>query len=170
MAEAKIYIDDKTDSMLREHAMKRFGYGRGSISKAAEEAILRWLARMDEVQGILSSLVNMAAKDKQVVAVLIFGSYARKEPTFRDVDIGILVRDNSNASGILLRYNKELSAHEHGIDICIINSMPLNIQSIIFNEGVPIYIKDKQELYTYSADLITRWSDFKPTYELAIEA
>jgi len=35
--DTKIYINDKLAERWRELAMKRFGYGRGSISKAAEE-------------------------------------------------------------------------------------------------------------------------------------
>jgi hypothetical protein len=45
MAETKIYIDDNVDKKLREEAMARFGYGRGSISSAVEEAIVQWLRR-----------------------------------------------------------------------------------------------------------------------------
>lgn len=43
MAETKIYIADDIDMKLRELAMERFGYGRGSISSAVEEAIVQWL-------------------------------------------------------------------------------------------------------------------------------
>ncbi len=37
-------IDNKLELKFRELAMKRFGYGKGAISKAVEEAILMWIA------------------------------------------------------------------------------------------------------------------------------
>jgi hypothetical protein len=36
MAETKIYIPDSLDAQRREAAMRKFGYGRGSISRAVE--------------------------------------------------------------------------------------------------------------------------------------
>ncbi len=40
----RIKIDANLEREFREMAMKRFGYGKGSLSKAAEEAILNWLS------------------------------------------------------------------------------------------------------------------------------
>lgn len=39
----KIYINDELERRFRKASMETYGYGRGSISKAAEEAIRRWL-------------------------------------------------------------------------------------------------------------------------------
>ncbi|MDK6028836.1 hypothetical protein QPL79_05615 [Ignisphaera sp. 4213-co] len=36
-------IDDRLELKFRELAMKRFGYSKGAISKAVEEAILMWI-------------------------------------------------------------------------------------------------------------------------------
>ena len=42
MCELKIYLSDQLNERFRRVAMEAFGYGRGSISKAAEEAFLQW--------------------------------------------------------------------------------------------------------------------------------
>ncbi len=42
MRELKIYLSDQLNERFRRVAMEAFGYGRGSISKAAEEAFLQW--------------------------------------------------------------------------------------------------------------------------------
>ena len=42
MRELKIYLSDQLNERFRKVAMETFGYGRGSISKAAEEALLQW--------------------------------------------------------------------------------------------------------------------------------
>lgn len=45
-------ISEGLEQRFRELAMKRFGYGKGALSKAAEEAILRWIssAEREEVK------------------------------------------------------------------------------------------------------------------------
>ena len=42
MAELKIYLTDSLNERFRRIAMSVHGYGRGSLSKAAEEALTRW--------------------------------------------------------------------------------------------------------------------------------
>jgi len=37
-------INEKLERRFRELAMKRFGYGKGALSKAVEEAILNWIS------------------------------------------------------------------------------------------------------------------------------
>ena len=37
-------IDKRLERKFRELAMKRFGYGKGALSKAVEEAILKWVS------------------------------------------------------------------------------------------------------------------------------
>lgn len=43
MAGLRIQLSDKLEKLFREMAMKRYGYGKGSLSRAAEEAIQRWV-------------------------------------------------------------------------------------------------------------------------------
>jgi hypothetical protein len=39
----KAKIDSRLELRFRELAMRRFGYSKGAISRAVEEAILRWI-------------------------------------------------------------------------------------------------------------------------------
>ena len=39
----KVYIDPKSEEEFRKTAMKVFGYGKGSLSKAAEVAFKKWI-------------------------------------------------------------------------------------------------------------------------------
>lgn len=47
MAELKIYLSDSLNERFRRIAMSIFGYGRGSLSKAAEEALTKWCSEHD---------------------------------------------------------------------------------------------------------------------------
>ncbi len=42
MSELKIHLPDQLDERFRKTAMRVHGYGRGSISKAAVEALTKW--------------------------------------------------------------------------------------------------------------------------------
>ena len=42
MAELKVYLPDDLDQQFRKTAMAVYGYGRGSLSKAAVEAFSKW--------------------------------------------------------------------------------------------------------------------------------
>ena len=44
----RIQIDKKLEQQFRELAMKRFGYTKGALSKAAEEAFLQWALTQEE--------------------------------------------------------------------------------------------------------------------------
>ncbi len=42
MAELKIYLSESLNEKFRRIAMSVYGYGRGSLSKAVEEAFTKW--------------------------------------------------------------------------------------------------------------------------------
>jgi len=39
----KVYVDEELERRFRKVAMEVYGYGRGSISKAVEDAMRKWL-------------------------------------------------------------------------------------------------------------------------------
>jgi hypothetical protein len=48
MVELKIYLSNILNQRFRRAAMNAYGYGRGSLSKAAEEALTKWCIEHDE--------------------------------------------------------------------------------------------------------------------------
>jgi len=44
----RVQVDPKLERKFREAAMKKFGYGKGALSKAAEEAIMNWVSCQKE--------------------------------------------------------------------------------------------------------------------------
>lgn len=51
MKDVKIYLPEELEERFKKMSMEKFGYGRGSISKAAAEAIRNWVSERDEIQG-----------------------------------------------------------------------------------------------------------------------
>jgi hypothetical protein len=56
MGSIKVVIDDQTEQRFRMAAMKKFGYGKGAISEAAENALAEWASRVDV--DLSSSVLN----------------------------------------------------------------------------------------------------------------
>jgi predicted nucleotidyltransferase len=162
MAETKVYMSDDVDKALREQAMSKFGYGRGSISSAAEEAIVQWLSKENGIKRKLQVIIEMAKTDKDVEAVLLFGSYARKEPNYKDIDVAILLKDKKNSGQKLMSYLK--AANPEGdleVQVVIFNNLPIDVQRRVLNESKILYVSDKAALYEKSAEIIRNWSDFE---------
>lgn len=49
MAGIKVYVRDEIEKKFRRLAMMVHGYGRGSISKAAEEAFVQWMMQHEAI-------------------------------------------------------------------------------------------------------------------------
>jgi len=71
LAAVKIYLDDELDQRFRRLAMNVYGYGRGSISKAASDALADWcrghdVARETSSQGpdVTPEAINNIAKQE----------------------------------------------------------------------------------------------------------
>jgi hypothetical protein len=47
VAGIKVYVRDDVEEKFRKLAMSVYGYGKGSLSKAAEEAFLLWMMLLD---------------------------------------------------------------------------------------------------------------------------
>lgn len=45
----KINLDNQKEKLFRERAMKKFGYRKGALSKALEEAVDMWLLTKNNV-------------------------------------------------------------------------------------------------------------------------
>jgi len=41
-------VSDELEQKFRRLAMRRFGYGKGALSKAAEDAILEWVSAVEK--------------------------------------------------------------------------------------------------------------------------
>jgi predicted nucleotidyltransferase len=165
MAQTKVYLSDSVDAQVRETAMKRFGYGRGSISKAVETAVVQWLAMEEGIWNAIAAMVEKARKDPNVIGLMLFGSYARREPNFGDVDVA-LVLDNLKAND-----SKEYEDALRGrggrarFDIVVFSQLPLDLQRTVMNEAQVLYARNGRDLRGVSAEVAERWEEFKPTFE-----
>ena len=58
MAELKIFIPDSLNIRFRRAAMNAYGYGRGSLSKAAAEALAEWCKEKESKQTLETNMAE----------------------------------------------------------------------------------------------------------------
>jgi hypothetical protein len=46
----RVQLDEKLERKFRENAMKKFGYTKGALSKAAQEAIKDWISSKEKAE------------------------------------------------------------------------------------------------------------------------
>jgi len=112
-----------------------------------------------------SSLIK---KDKEIIAVLLFGSFARKEP-YRDIDICIVLDKkykNLEMSRKALQYASLLPGK---FDISIFQQLPLYIRIRVLKEGMAIFCRDESLLYNLAYSTIKEFNLFEKHYNAYLE-
>ncbi|MFH1585349.1 MAG: nucleotidyltransferase domain-containing protein [archaeon] len=101
--------------------------------------------------------------DKKVLAVLIFGSYARKED-YKDVDVCIVLDKkylNKEMTSKRIDYHSDVSSK---FDIQIFQQLPVYIRIKILKEGRIIFCKNEDRLYDIAFETIKEYNNFKEIY------
>lgn len=116
--------------------------------------------------GHLNKLLSLVKKDKEIVAVLLFGSHARghARPT-SDIDVCLVLRNEENSFGKRIEY----SALSNNIDVQVFQTMPLYIKARVLKEGKVLHCKDEDFLYEIAIDTIKDFEQFKKAYTTYLE-
>jgi len=102
-------------------------------------------------------------KDKDIVATILFGSYARSEPN-RDIDLCLVLNKklpNLLMSKKRLRYS---SLFPNKFDVNIFQQLPLYIRKRILKEGKVILCKDEDLLYSIAFATLKEFDMYKKIY------
>ena len=122
----------------------------------------------------INETVNKIRKDKKVIAVLLFGGYARKREYARDIDLCVILdpeySKRQGAYELTKKRLKFLTYAPDKFDIQIFQLLPLYIRIKILKEGKILYCKDMRKIYDLAYRTIKEYEDFKPRYKDYIEA
>ncbi len=111
---------------------------------------------------ILNKVIKKAKKDKEVLAVLLFGSSVSKKE-FRDIDVClVLTKENSNLK--MSKKKLEYQKISDKIDIQIFQQLPLYVQKEIIKNNKVILIKDYETLFDMVRKVNNRYEDYKKYY------
>ncbi len=107
-------------------------------------------------------------KDKDVIAVLVFGSYVRNE-LHRDIDLCIVLdnkRSNLEMSKKAIYYGSLVGSK---FDISIYQQLPLYIRKRVLMEGKVILCKDEGLLYKIAFEAIKEFELYEKLYNMYLE-
>ncbi len=120
--------------------------------------------------GILNKkILDKFEKDKEVIAVLVFGSYARGEE-HRDIDICVVLDKkylNLEMSKKRIKYSSLLSDK---YDLNIFQQLPLYIRKRVLKDGKIILCKDEPLLYEIAFFTIKEFNLYEKGYKMYLEA
>jgi len=107
-----------------------------------------------------------SGKRQKILAVIIFGSYARKEK-YSDIDICIVLDDINPA-----QYSKkrlDYLAKFPALDIHIFQQLPIYIKIRVLKEGKVIHCKNDDKLYDIAIRTMKMFELYKPIYNTYLE-
>lgn len=109
------------------------------------------------------------AKDKEAIAVFVFGSFARGEPN-RDIDLAIVLDkkySNIEMSRKRLKYSSILPSK---FDVQIFQQLPIYIRKRILKEGKIILSKNEPLLYEIAFATIKEFGLYEKIYTNYLES
>ena len=108
----------------------------------------------------LKKLVRIFSRNKHITAVYVFGSYAKKKNTpLSDIDVCVF----TDSIKITEKMRSDIISHgSDELDINIFSELPITVQIRVFNEGIPLFVRDEEFVNHIQAETISRFLDFKP--------
>ena len=106
-------------------------------------------------------------KKKDILGILLFGSYSKSKDTNRsDIDICI-VAPNEDLHQLLSFVLQNINVEANKYDIRIFNELPLYIKIHIIEDGLLIYSSNKLDLYEFFFIYRKLWDDQKHRQEIS---
>lgn len=114
--------------------------------------------------GYVEGFIAKARADQEVLAVILFGSYAREEErSGSDLDI-CLVLKLADYSNLDLSRKKLAYLKSFNLDVQVYQQLPLYIRRRVLKEGEILFCRDEQALYELAFHTIQEFEDFKHIY------
>jgi uncharacterized protein len=112
----------------------------------------------------ITALINKVKKDKKILAVAFFGSYARKEKN-KDIDICLFLFPGKYSLKEISKIKLKYSFENEKYDLQIFQGLPIYIKKRILKDAKFIYVREEDLLYDLSFYTLKEYSHFKYIYE-----
>ena len=116
----------------------------------------------------LSKIVEKVMKDGDVLAMMLFGSYARGEK-FSDIDICIIMQPKNFNALSLSKKRLEYLTDFPDYDVRVFQQLPLYVRMRVLKEGKIIFCRDEDAMYDLAIRAIREFEYFKPIYYTYLE-
>jgi len=121
-------------------------------------------------QDKIKEIIDRIKKDKEVIAIILFGSYSRKKDYARDIDLCVMLDKKYSEYFMSKKRLSYLSGIPDKFDIQIFQLLPLYIRIKILKEGKILHSKNTKKIYNLAYETIKDYELFKPHYEDYIKA
>jgi len=122
-----------------------------------------------EKDELLEKLLIKARHDEEVLAVFLFGSYARKEQV-RSSDIDVCLALISKPVELTASSRKRLDyLKDIPLDVKIFQQLPLYMRRRVLKEGRLLFVRDETLLYQLAIRTAQAFEDFKHIYSTYLE-
>ena len=111
----------------------------------------------------IKQVVNKIKKDKDVIAIMLFGSYVRNKKYARDIDICVFLTNADDKKMFKKRLNY-LKRTPDKFDIQIFQQLPLYVRISILRDGRILYLKNKKRLYDLACETLKSYTFFEKHY------
>lgn len=111
----------------------------------------------------LEKISEKASNDEVVLAVLLFGSYARNEK-FTDIDVCVVLKPRKFNPLFLSKKRLEYLTAFPNLDIQIFQQLPLYVKIRVLKDGKTIFCRNEDSLYDLSISTVRQFEYFKPRY------
>lgn len=117
----------------------------------------------------LDRLVERAARDPRVLAVLLYGSVARGEASAdSDVDVCLVLEPEQppppQMTAIRLEYMEDVD-----LDVQVFAQLPLYIRQRVLKDGRILFVRDEDRLYEVAFRTVRAFEDFRPYYRAYLD-
>lgn len=119
----------------------------------------------EDVRKYFPELLELFKKDRDVVALYLFGSYGRDDiGPLSDVDIAVLLEPRVSSVNYFekqLRLMRDAChlLHTDEVDLVILNEAPIDLQYAVLESGKLLYARDNPLRIRYETKIIERYLD-----------
>ncbi len=114
-------------------------------------------------------LYGAIKKDKEIIAVFLFGSYARGE-RYRDIDLCLILDKKYNNLKMAKKRLKYSSFAPNNIDIQIFQQLPIYVRKRVLKEGKKLLCKNEDALYDIAFATMKEFGFYKKIYDAYLDS
>lgn len=109
----------------------------------------------------ISNLIEIIEEIPQVIAIIIFGSYAKgNHKSISDIDIAVILENPS------IELEAEVgSLYSSKIDLVLFHKLPLYIKYEVFKYGEKLFCKDYNKLLEIEREVLRKYLEMSSMYE-----
>ncbi|MFW6282524.1 MAG: nucleotidyltransferase family protein [Minisyncoccales bacterium] len=117
---------------------------------------------------ILKDALKKIKKDDRILAVALFGSYARDEE-YRDIDLALILNKKMTKKEMSKIKVEYLSKINPKIDLHIFQQLPIYIRFRVLKEGKILLSKEDSKLYEIALINLKEYEFYKKIYSMYLE-